>query len=323
MRAGVGMFAVALGWLVLGTHAFSVDSLKAKGVRDLRKILLDMKGSTRGIVEKNELVQRILDLQDTCLFNEDAYNCASEIEVTIGKPVTEKLQDLDCITYQTHRKPKVLIVLLHGHGANKEDLYSLTSQIIAQFPSLQARFIFPQAPITLQYGSYTWWDLDIGDLMSRLMQFGPRELFNGQSDEVMADVQTRIQNIIETQLSLLNLAPSQVLIGGFSQGSFLATQITLNYKDDFGGLAILSGGLYVPDKWTNLVKKKREGISIVQSHGTADPIIPYQQGLMLKKLFEDAKWNYRFIPFNGQHSIPRESIQALGNIAFSLQKQMT
>mmetsp|Transcript_16235 Transcript_16235/g.39989 ORF Transcript_16235/g.39989 Transcript_16235/m.39989 type:complete len:242 (-) Transcript_16235:229-954(-) len=232
----------------------------------------------------------------------------------IGSPYRTKLGSLNGIVFQTHEDVDFCVVMMHGFGANSDDLASLAKNIANTVSEFRIRFVFPEAPLQLQPGSYAWWSLDIQQLMMKMMQDGPDHLFKGQSDKIMKDSQRRIEELITSEMRKFDLQATQVILSGFSQGSWLATQVALSSKVTYGGLVVLSGGLYVPESWPLKAQEKGRNLRVLQTHGTMDSILPFRQGMLLENMFKAAGSQHKFISFNGDHTIPREAIGEIGSL---------
>jgi phospholipase/carboxylesterase len=109
----------------------------------------------------------------------------------------------------------------------------------------------------------------------------------------------------------------RVVLGGFSQGAMLATDVTLHAERPPGALAILSGSLISKPEWLPLMKA-RAGLPVLQSHGRADPVLAYQIAETLRDELTAAGVAMKFVPFNGGHGIPPVVVDELGRLAQSL-----
>jgi phospholipase/carboxylesterase len=54
-----------------------------------------------------------------------------------------------------------VIIMLHGYGSNKEDLFSFSD-----YMDSKALIISVQAPHKMDYGSYCWWALTLTNRMN-------------------------------------------------------------------------------------------------------------------------------------------------------------
>jgi phospholipase/carboxylesterase len=80
----------------------------------------------------------------------------------------------------------------------------------------------------------------------------------------------------------------------------------------------MSGALIARSEWSELAAK-RAGLSVVQSHGAYDPILPIVAGERLRDLLKGAGLLHTWVPFGGGHEIPAPAVEAVS--AF-LEKQL-
>ena len=106
------------------------------------------------------------------------------------------------------------------------------------------------------------------------------------------------------------LAAERFILGGFSQGSMLATDVALRLKKAPAGLVVLSGALINEGEWRELAME-RGPLAVLQSHGKYDSILPLAMGMLLRDLFLEAGADVDFVPFNGDHEIPLEVLHRL------------
>jgi phospholipase/carboxylesterase len=99
------------------------------------------------------------------------------------------------------------------------------------------------------------------------------------------------------------LAPSKLVLGGFSQGAMLSTDVALRTELPIDGLVVMSGTMLAEDEWAPLMKK-RAGLRAMVSHGTHDPILPYDGAERLEAAMKDGGLAVDFVRFRGQHEIP-------------------
>jgi phospholipase/carboxylesterase len=203
--------------------------------------------------------------------------------------------------------PPLTVVLCHGYGAPGDDLVPLADAVRAHRPNLAAvRFVFPEAPLSLEelgapFGR-AWWQIDFQRITAR---------------RLTQDVPPGLSKARHLMMSLLDElarqpggAISRLLLGGFSQGAMLATDLTLRLEEAPAGLAILSGTLICESEWRQRASIRR-GLSVFQSHGRQDPLLPFESALALKDLLLGAGLTVDFLAFEGGHTIPLEAIDRL------------
>ncbi len=104
---------------------------------------------------------------------------------------------------------------------------------------------------------------------------------------------------------------SRLVLGGFSQGAMITTDLTLRLEEPPAGLCLLSGTLIAESEWTPRVKA-RAGLPVFQSHGENDGILPYANAEALRDLLTGAGLSVEFHSFPGEHTIPMSVLRALG-----------
>ena len=199
-----------------------------------------------------------------------------------------------------------VVVLLHGYGAPGTDLVPLWRELAVPH---EVRFVFPEAPLELGFGGRAWWPIDMARLQDRFSKAAVQRLIA----EVPPGVDAARGALLELLAVLerdFGALPEQTLLGGFSQGAMLATDTVLRTSRSFGGLALLSGTLISHDEWLPLMGA-RKGLPVLQSHGRADPVLPFDVAEQLRAELVAAGLPVEFIAFNGGHGIPGGVLEAL------------
>lgn len=212
------------------------------------------------------------------------------------------------------KKPQLLAFLCHGFGAPGDDLVSIASELInfSPFVANNIRFVFPAAPVDLSAhgvpGARAWWMIDMEELNRCSMTGEFRDLEN-TIPEGMAEARDAFIEVVETLKSENNMSYKEIVLGGFSQGSMLCTETFLNLPETVAGACLWSSTLINQADWRQKIPQHKS-IKIVQSHGQQDPILPYALAEKLQSIWNENKIENTFIPFQGQHQIPWESIEA-------------
>ena len=202
-----------------------------------------------------------------------------------------------------------VLVLMHGFGAPGDDLASLWRVIDAPRGT---RFIFPEAPIELggPYGDgRAWWHIDVGRFQLAMMQGKLDELVR-EKPEGLDDARAAVEEMLDV-LEKEGTPRSRIVLGGFSQGSMLALDITLRAKNPPAGLVLFSSTLIAANEWRPLMPN-RKGFRVLQSHGKEDPILPFEVAVELRDELVNAGLEIQFIEFRGGHGIPPQALDALG-----------
>ena len=198
------------------------------------------------------------------------------------------------------------MILFHGYGADAYDLRSLSEVIV---PNKPTQFLFPQGilevPIGPGWTGRAWWNIDMAALQQAAMSGTPRDL-SKEKHPTMPDLRKKIFS----EIAKLNVPWNQVILGGFSQGAMLATDLFLNAPEAPKALVILSGALVNKDDWKTLAPK-RAGSKYFMSHGKSDQVLGIRGASQLESLLNESGMKGSLMSFNGAHEIPMEVITRL------------
>lgn len=180
------------------------------------------------------------------------------------------------------------LILLHGRGADEEDLLGLAPRLDNRLLLLSVRAPFPFAP----GGGYTWYDLDgIGTPEERTFR----------------ESMDRVNMFVDDIRAHYPVDPHQLSLLGFSMGAVMSFAVSLTRPEFFRFVSANSG--YVPER-THLDLRWRDlaHLSIHIAHGTADPVIPLAFARRAQELFKqsNARWTYR--EYDMPHTISEESL---------------
>ena len=208
-----------------------------------------------------------------------------------------------------------LVVLLHGFGAPGDDLVALGRYL--KVPD-DVRFLFPAAPLALDMGfggdARAWWMLD----MERITQARAQGQWNALSQEIprgLPQARTQMQEVLGLAQENLSVPLQSLVLGGFSQGAMLTTDLALHTDIPLAGLALLSGTLIAKQEWLTRLPNRKE-LPVFQSHGTDDPILAFFMAQQLRDHIQAAGLPVSWVEFPGGHEIP---IQVLNGLSTFLQ----
>lgn len=198
------------------------------------------------------------------------------------------------------------IVLFHGYGASAYDLYPL-HQVIGAPPG--TNWIFPDGhlPVPLGPGYFgrAWFPIDM-EALNRAMMMGTYRDFSGSTPAGLEEARDKALGM----LSALGIPFNELIIGGFSQGAMLSTDLALRHESNPKGLVILSGTLLNRDIWAELLLKKGS-LTFFQSHGRNDPVLGYPPAKELNEMLRSSGMVGEFVSFPGGHEIPYEVIEGV------------
>lgn len=209
-----------------------------------------------------------------------------------------------------------VVVLCHGFGAPGDDLVGLAPEAIRRRPELvkHVRFVFPAAPLDLgaPFGGRAWWPLDMEKLQLAMMTGGLRDL----SDEVpegSTEARRALLALVDELVRGSGLSIDRFVLGGFSQGAMLATDVCLRLEEPPAALALFSGTLLMAEEWKKRAPRRR-GLRVLQSHGRNDPILAFQMAERLQAMLVEAGLEVDFRPFDGPHTIPSDAVDAFADL---------
>jgi phospholipase/carboxylesterase len=147
-----------------------------------------------------------------------------------------------------------LVVLLHGYGADGNDLIGLAPHWQAFVPG--AAFVAPHAPdrVPGAPSGFQWFPIS---------RIDPHEIRDG-----VAAAAPRIEEYVDAELARLGLAPDQLVLAGFSQGAMLALHIGLRRAVPPAAVIGFSGML------TGAPPAQGPRPPVLLTHGDADTVIP-------------------------------------------------
>jgi phospholipase/carboxylesterase len=125
---------------------------------------------------------------------------------------------------------------------------------------------------------------------------------------------------VDQILKETGLTPDRVVLGGFSQGSMVATEVALHESATPAALLIYSGTLLCESRWRNLAQRKST-LKVFQSHGRSDTLLPYSGAEALHRLFVECAIEAEFLSFSGPHTIPSEALDRTSEILVKLCSQ--
>ncbi|TKD09411.1 alpha/beta hydrolase [Polyangium fumosum] len=210
------------------------------------------------------------------------------------------------------------ILLCHGFGAPGEDLVSLCRVIDA---GRGVRWFFPEAPLEVEVGpgmrGRAWWDIGMDRLMTLLMR-GDIDGAMKRLDEVpegLTPARDALAETVEILGKEYGVRRDQLIVGGFSQGAMVTTELVTHLREPFAGLAVLSGTRLGGERWQAGLDTIGERLAAFISHGRRDPLLPFGRAEILRDMMTAAKARVTWVPHGGAHEIPPVVVNGLGTFA--------
>jgi len=206
------------------------------------------------------------------------------------------------------------LVLLHGYGSSAEQWAPFTQTI--RWPS-SGRFVFPQAPETTvppdgPVDGRAWWRLDLashvppGKSIADLSALRPPEL------RVAAAL---VEDLLRDRRTVPR---GPVILGGYSQGAVVASEVAFRSKVRLAALVILSGTVVDEPSWEGQFRQ-RQDLPVFISHGRRDPVLSFEIADRFRQKLEAAGMHVTWCPFDGGHEIPAIVVVALNEFIERLQ----
>lgn len=188
------------------------------------------------------------------------------------------------------------VILLHGFGADANDLFPLADMLD---PEGRWNFYFPEAPLEVPIGPMWtgrgWFPISLRELETGVD-------FSNVRPPNLTEAASQVFDLV------FELNSDKLVLGGFSQGAMVATEVALNNPNEVSGLVLLSGCLLDQNNW----KKKApelKGKPFIQSHGSGDPVIPFSEGQKLFDVLKGGGLEGQLLAFPGGHEIPLPVLQ--------------
>jgi phospholipase/carboxylesterase len=155
-------------------------------------------------------------------------------------------------------RPKQLVILLHGLGADGNDLIGLAPYLARLLP--EAEFVSPNAPFPCDMGPYGFQWFSAQDRSPAAVLAGVR---------AAAPI---LDGFISEALAERGLSDAEMALVGFSQGTMMSLFAGLRRTQPAAGILGFSGRLLAPEL---LASELRSRPRILLVHGTEDPLVPY------------------------------------------------
>jgi phospholipase/carboxylesterase len=180
-----------------------------------------------------------------------------------------------------------VVVMLHGRNMQAADLAPFGASL-----GVDARFIFPDAPLAAEPGR-TWWPVASE---ARLREQGARDL---HAMDPPGRVEARA--MLDVLCNEVGTDKRLVLVG-FSQGGMLAMDYVL-HGGRVDALALLSSTRIAFDEWQPLLPRLA-GLPVLVAHGREDQELSFAAGEALRDAAIAGGAEVTWLPFDGGHGIP-------------------
>ncbi|MEZ6122539.1 MAG: hypothetical protein R3C49_05105 [Planctomycetaceae bacterium] len=208
-----------------------------------------------------------------------------------------------------------LVILCHGFGAPGDDLVGLGPEMLRRSPELSqsCQMVFPAAPLDLSHlgmpGSRAWWEINMAAL-AMMHQTRNFEQLATVTPPGMHEASLQLAEAVKQMQSHFGVEDSATVLGGFSQGAMISTDLVLRHGFVPRQLCIFSGTMICRDDWSELAAR-HVGCPVYQSHGRTDQILPFSASLTLRDMLTENGFDVTFEEFPGGHTIPPSALTCL------------
>jgi phospholipase/carboxylesterase len=186
-----------------------------------------------------------------------------------------------------------LLALLHGYGANEDDLFSLARYLDERFMIVSAR-----APIMLQPMSHAWFNLG----------FTPQGVVVVNPEEVVS-ARRMIHKFLGEAIEAYECDPNAVYLMGFSQGAMMSLSVALIYPGSAAGVVAMSGRLAPQTLGLIADKDALAGLPIFVAHGERDTLIPINQARESRAKLSELPVDLTYREYDMGHEISYDSLK--------------
>ena len=155
-------------------------------------------------------------------------------------------------------RPSRIVILLHGLGADGNDLIGLAPYWAPLLPT--AEFLSPNAPFPCDMAPYGYQWFSSQDRSPAAILAGVRA------------AAPFLDAFIDNALAERGLDDGDLALVGFSQGTMMSLFVGLRRNNSVAGIVGFSGRLLAPDLLASELRSRPRTLLV---HGTDDPLVPY------------------------------------------------
>ena len=178
-----------------------------------------------------------------------------------------------------------LLILLHGYGSNKEDLFSFAEELPDDLLIISA-----QAPLSMAFGGYAWYSINF-------------DAINGKFSDLKEAKQSldKIAVFIDEIKKKYNTKPDKTFLLGFSQGAILSYSLSFFYPNKVQHVIALSG--YINSELLPTDISKDIKTDYYCSHGSVDQVLPVEWARKSKPFLDNLGLQNVYSEYNVGHGV--------------------
>jgi len=192
-------------------------------------------------------------------------------------------------------KDTSLMILLHGYGADGDDLMGLATQMAPYFPDTV--FVAPDAPEKCagNASGFQWFSV-------------PQVDASVEEDAVSGMMQsaTDLNAYLDQMMTVEGVSADKTVLFGFSQGTMMALQVAPRRKEVLAAVVGFSGSLMLPDALRDEVISRPP---VMLLHGDKDEVVPPEALSKAEFALDTLGFEvYAFVMENAAHGIASDGL---------------
>ncbi len=194
----------------------------------------------------------------------------------------------------TDDEPAPAVFVLHGRGADEEDLLPVAAELPDDHHVVSLR-----APDPLQ-GGYTWYELDLSA--------GGLESSQPDAEDFRRSLDLIVESV-EAAVDAYGLDADRIGLLGFSQGAITSLSLLLEAPDRYAWVVALHG--YLAESHADLDPDGIEGKPVFVGAGAGDRVIPESRTTAAVDQLESVGADVTHGSFPGGHGIGPQELEAV------------
>lgn len=188
-----------------------------------------------------------------------------------------------------------LIILIHGYGSNKEDLFSFAPELPEN-----AFIVSVQAPYQVPPYGFAWYAISFDANMNKF------------SDDTQA-VKSRdlLVQFIDELCTKYPIDQKDVNLIGFSQGAILSYALAVTYPEKVNKVVALSGYFNADIMQPKADLSVYNHLKIFGSHGTVDQVIPVEWARKASELLKSYAISFEYKEYPVGHGVAPQNFYDL------------
>ncbi|MCB0456623.1 MAG: alpha/beta fold hydrolase [Flavobacteriaceae bacterium] len=194
--------------------------------------------------------------------------------------------------HHNYRKSSLLeqapvIIMLHGYGSDENDLFSFASELPHEYAIISLKAPFELTP----YGN-AWYHIYFD---------APQGKWS--DDEQAIESRELVVKVIDEIIAKYPIDKNNITLMGFSQGTIVSFAVALSYPEKIKNVIGLSGYINEDILKEGYTENNFSGLSVYNSHGSVDQVIPVEWARETKPFLEDLKINCHYSEFPVGHGV--------------------